>query len=75
MLPMMYAPMAGDALPDREFDVPMPSASNLAIWKSIAAAAAIYWRDVAGHERISKDFASIALRNAAAISRAIEAVP
>jgi hypothetical protein len=75
MLPMMYAPVAGDELPDREFETALPSAGNLSIWKSMAAAAEDYWRKVASHELISTEFAARASENAAAVSRTRTLVP
>ena len=57
MLPMMYAPLPGDDSLTREFEPPLPAASNLAIWRSIAELAEAYWRAVASHELISKEFA------------------
>jgi hypothetical protein len=75
MLPMMYAPVAGDELPDREFETALPSAGNLSIWKSMAAAAEDYWRKVASHELISTEFAVRASENAAAVSRTRTLVP
>ena len=64
MLPMMYAPVAGDELPQREYDPPLPVADNLDIWPAIAARAIEYWRTVAAHELISADFAGLARANA-----------
>jgi hypothetical protein len=75
MLPMMYAPVAGDELQNREFEVRLPTGSNLAIWQSIAEAAELYWRKVATHELISEDFAMTASQNADVILRARKMVP
>jgi hypothetical protein len=75
MLPMIYAPIAGEELPDRDFDPPMPIASNLEIWTSIAEVAAGFWRDVASHTLISKEFASIAAQNAEKLLRVRSMVP
>jgi hypothetical protein len=70
MLPMIYAPVAGDEVPIRHFEPPLPGSTNLDIWASLAEAAEVYWRDVSGHDLVSADFASIARTNAQAISRA-----
>jgi hypothetical protein len=75
MLPMMYAPVAGDELPDREFETALPGAGNLSIWKSMAEAAEDYWRKVASHELISTEFAARASENAAAVLRTRTLVP
>jgi hypothetical protein len=75
MLPMMYAPVAGDELPNREFEAPLPTAGNLNIWKSIAEAAERYWREVASHDLMSTEFAERASRHAEVILRARDSVP
>jgi len=68
MLPMMYAPVAGDELPQRQYEPPLPVADNLEIWPEIAARAVEYWHAVATHELISADFARVARDNAAALA-------
>jgi HipA-like C-terminal domain len=75
MLPMMYAPVMGDELPDRRFETALPAAGNLSIWKSMAEAAEGYWREVAAHELISTQFAARALENAEAVLRTRTLVP
>lgn len=70
MLPMLYAPVGGDELPERKFEPPPPVAENLDIWPAIAARAVAYWNEVAGHELISGEFAQIARNNAAILERA-----
>jgi hypothetical protein len=75
MLPMIYAPVAGDELPNRQFETALPSAGNLSVWKSIAEAAEDYWREVASHESISAEFAARALENAEAVLRTRTLVP
>ena len=75
MLPMMYAPIGGDELPDREFEVPLPGGKNLSVWRPIADVAEIYWNDVARHELVSPEFSKRALRNAELIANAKSAVP
>jgi hypothetical protein len=73
MLPMLYAPVAGDELPERRFEVPLPTAENLGIWRQITGLTLQYWREVALHELITKEFADIALRNAAETQRVMDA--
>lgn len=75
MLPMIYAPVAGDELPDREFEVPLPGGKNLSVWRSIADVAETFWRSAANHELISPEFSARALRNAELIAHAKLAVP
>lgn len=68
MLPMIHAPVAGGAIPTREMEAPLPSASVLDIWTDSTALAQEYWRTVAKHEAISSEFAAIARRNAERIA-------
>jgi hypothetical protein len=68
MLPMMYAPIAGDELPQRQYEPPLPVADNLDIWPAIAERAVEYWSAVARHELISPDFARLARENAARLA-------
>jgi hypothetical protein len=70
MLPMIYAPVAGDELPERKFEPPLPVAGNLDLWPSIVARAVAYWEEVAAHELISADFARVARDNATVAARA-----
>jgi hypothetical protein len=70
MLPMMYAPIAGDELPERNFEPPLPVAGNLDLWAAIAERVTAYWEEVAAHELISADFARVARENAASVARA-----
>ncbi len=70
MLPMLYAPIGGDELPERRFEPPPPVAENLDIWPAIAARAAAYWNEVAAHELTSTQFARTARSNAAIVETA-----
>jgi hypothetical protein len=69
MLPMIYAPLIADESPDREFEPPLPAASNLDIWRSIAELAEAYWRAVGSHELISKEFSAQAATNAQRVAK------
>jgi hypothetical protein len=74
MLPMLYAPTAGDVVTAREFDPPLPTGVNLDIWKEIGGLAVEYWKQVASHPQVSADFAAIAQQNAervAAVSKLV----
>ena len=67
MLPMFYAPVAGDQLARRNFEVPLPIGENLDIWPETAALAQSYWEKVASHESLSKEFADAAKLNVSQI--------
>ena len=67
MLPMMYAPVAGEELPQRQYEPPLPVADNLDLWPAIAERAVEYWREVAAHPLVSADFAQLARENAASL--------
>ncbi|MEJ1964354.1 MAG: type II toxin-antitoxin system HipA family toxin YjjJ [Gammaproteobacteria bacterium] len=62
MLPMFYAPLAGGALPNNEFEPRPPGKESIDIWNPMVALAARYWREVAGHSAISAEFAVRAAR-------------
>lgn len=47
----------------------MPTADSLEIWGQMADLAQGYWRAVASHELVTREFADIALRNAAETER------
>jgi hypothetical protein len=74
MLPMLYAPTAGDVVAAREFDPPLPAAGTLDIWKEIAGLAVEYWRQVSLHRNVSADFAAIAKRNAERVTAAMKLI-
>ena len=73
MLPMAYAPSAGDELPKRSFEPPLPVAGNLDLWTPISQRAGAYWEEVAAHELISPEFARFALDNARIVARGLAA--
>lgn len=75
MLPMAYAPVGSEELPEREFKPPLPTAANLEIWPEIADRAAAYWQEVAAHDLVSADFRALAARNAESIARLRKALP
>jgi len=75
MLPMAYAPLGSEGLPERRFEPALPGAGNLEIWPEIADRAAAYWQEVAAHDLVSADFAALAARNADSISRIRKALP
>jgi hypothetical protein len=70
MLPMLYAPLAGDQLSDRAFEPPLPSADTLHLWGEMADLASQYWLEVAAHDLVSPQFARRARVNAALVADA-----
>lgn len=70
MLPMLYAPVAGEVVMTREFEVPPPTNESLDIWESMVALAEDYWHEVADHPQLSAGFAAIANANATKVARA-----
>jgi hypothetical protein len=72
MLPMLYAPTAGQVVVPREFNPPLPTDANLDIWKETSKLAVEYWNRVSSHPLTSGDFAAIARPSAervAAVAR------
>ena len=65
MLPMLYAPVAGELVP-RDFaaNPPRPSVHTLAVWPQASELATRFWQTAALDERISKGFRATALTNA-----------
>jgi hypothetical protein len=64
MLPMLYAPVGGELVP-RDFAARalQPTTATLPEWERARALAAVFWRTVAGDERISTGFRAIAVEN------------
>lgn len=71
MLPMGYAPVAGD-VPARSFNAPLPQPGHEAVWSSAGAAAADFWRAAANDDRVSDPFRAIAAQNAAIVERTLD---
>lgn len=71
MLPMLYAPVAGE-LVGRDFMAqPLrPTVHTLAVWPRALALAQAFWRSAAADPRISQDFRAIAQANADGLARA-----
>ncbi len=70
MLPMAYAPVAGEVA-EREFAVPLPEPGHAGAWSAAGEIASGYWRAVASDDRVSRPFRAIAEANAAAIGEAL----
>ena len=71
MLPMLYAPVAGEIVP-RDFAAqpPRPTVHTLAVWPRARALALRFWTAVADDARISTDFRAVAPVNARAVEQA-----
>lgn len=63
MLPMLYRPASNGSVVPREFNPPAPLPATMAHWQKTADWASTFWRRVARHDRVSKDFAEIASAN------------
>ncbi|QCB46271.1 type II toxin-antitoxin system HipA family toxin YjjJ [Hydrogenophaga sp. PAMC20947] len=68
MLPMFYAPVAGEIVP-RDFSAqpPRPNVHTLAVWPRARTMAQAFWQAAAAHEGISSGFRATALANAQAL--------
>jgi hypothetical protein len=69
MLPMLYAPHQGH-LPEPAFRALTPRPSAAPIWDSVCSAACSFWKAVAGHPLISRDFKKAARAHAQSVDRA-----
>jgi hypothetical protein len=69
MLPMLYAPVAGEVVP-RDFAAhpPRPGVLTLSVWQRARALAMCFWQTAAADGRLSDDFRGIALANAALVA-------
>ena len=64
MLPMFYAPVAGEVVSrDWASQPPRPNANTLAVWPQARELALVFWRRVAADERISHEFRALAQGN------------
>lgn len=64
MLPMLYAPVRGVELPQREYAPKLPLPAEREAWEHAARAALDFWRAGAADERISAGFRAICAGNA-----------
>lgn len=71
MLPMLYAPVAGEVVP-RDFAAqpPRPSVHTLAVWPQARALAQRFWLAAAQDARISAGFRAMASANHATVNEA-----
>ena len=64
MLPMLYAPVAGELVPrDLAAQPPRPTVHTLAVWPQARDLALRFWQAAAVDERISAGFRAIAQVN------------
>ena len=68
MLPMRYAPVAGEVL-SRSFTVPAPVGGLIDAYAAMREPAQQFWRTVADDARISAAFRQIAAANAVTLSK------
>lgn len=69
MLPMLYAPVAGEVVPrDLAAQPPRPTVHTLAVWPQARELALRFWQAAATDERISAGFRAIAQTNALTVS-------
>ena len=64
MLPMFYAPVAGEVVHrDWSSQAPRPNANTLGVWRRARELALEFWQRAAVDERISQEFRAIAQAN------------
>jgi hypothetical protein len=64
MLPMLYAPLRGGEVPEREFEPPLPLPPQRTIWATACAAAVSFWSRASQDARIGAEFRSVCASNA-----------
>lgn len=70
MLPMLYAPVAGELVPRDFASRPLqPTAATLGEWEKARGLAVAFWQTAAADERVSQGFRAIAAENAGHIGR------
>lgn len=69
MLPMLWAPTAGNATPSPEFAPPPPLPAERELWSEAAAWAAEFWRRVCADESVSPEFVAIGQAAGATVAR------
>ena len=70
MLPMLYAPVAGEVVPrDLAAQPPRPTVHTLAVWPQARTLALAFWRAVAQDTRVSDGFRAVAQANGDLVQR------
>ena len=59
MLPMLFAPLAGGEVAERQFAPPLPLPRERPVWQAACSAALRFWRTAASDSRISAGFRAI----------------
>ena len=72
MLPMLYAPVRGVELPQRQFEHNLPLPAERTRWLAAAGAAQHFWRDASQDSRISAQFRKACARNARKVADILE---
>jgi hypothetical protein len=72
MLPMLYAPIRGVELPERNFTPALPMPAQVEVWRAAAEAARVFWERTARDARISEGYRRICAKNAIAVHAAME---
>lgn len=72
MLPMLYAPLAGGEVPDREFRPALPLPAQRAAWRVACEAAIMFWRRASTDRRISEAFRATSAVNALLLQTRLE---
>ena len=71
MLPMMYAPLRGGEIPNKQFSPELPLPPEVPVWTQAAHAAINFWSTCAADSRISTDFRRICDENGKAMATAL----
>ncbi len=69
MLPMLYAPVRGVELPQREYAPALPLPAERDDWLAAADAALVFWRAAAADERIGTAFRAVCRANGKELKR------
>jgi hypothetical protein len=69
MLPMLYAPVRGVELPQREFTPSLPLPAESDDWLAAVDAAMAFWHTAAADERISAGFRAVCKANGKELRR------
>ncbi len=69
MLPMLYAPLSGGEIPQRQFTPALPLPRQAEAWKMAYAAAQDFWLSASLDDRISESFRDICRANQAQLAQ------
>jgi hypothetical protein len=74
MLPMLYAPLRGGEVPERQFEPPLPLPPQRTIWAAACAAALSFWSRASQDAHIGAKFRSVCATNVMRLRRAADQV-